>query len=318
MGVSLVASPSRLIIPPRGPVELHQGHPAKHAPPPEREAISSSSRRSLANSCPVLASTPSLLTARDTLGTDTSEIAVLSLQKETDRLEICGARSLLRAIGTKLAADHRSRLAEIRRLKEAAGKKHFWQKLLTVFKYLSIAAGALSGGTLGLCAAALVTIALLVEKKAPRVALALNIAAAAISLGDAARCAVRAISTASQGALASASPGLMSRVGALVDKVTAPLTSLVRASQPWIRISAAACSAGAAVSSGGAAHASAEEMSSQAQGLLASRRCEQDREDAREEIHLARSVSETDIRATRALSDIAAKRADSMLAPLRA
>jgi hypothetical protein len=135
---------------------------------------------------PLSASDPVLTSALDKLGGQISEILVLALEKESTKLETQGATKTIRALGKDLESQHASQLKQMRDAIDASQHKSWWQKLVTVFKVISIAAGALSGGTLGAIAAAMVATAMVLEKTHPKIALGLQLAASALIVSSAA------------------------------------------------------------------------------------------------------------------------------------
>ncbi|HEY3357867.1 MAG TPA: hypothetical protein VGQ83_31740 [Polyangia bacterium] len=254
-----------------------------------------------------------LTAALDKLGGQISEIVLLALEKESTRLERDSAKKTITALGKDLERQHATQLKQMRDAMQAATHKGWLQKLLTVCKIVSAAAGLLSGGALGAIAGALILASMALEKSHPKIALGLQLAAAGLMVGGAAADLVAGAGQAaktSQVALDSATKSVQT-----LDGVTLP------AGVSWQAVAngtAAVAHVGAGVATVGVGYYAGQELHIQADQLRTRELVENDTSERKDGLKDLREVYERDERATGHAHDINRLRSDIATASLRA
>jgi hypothetical protein len=120
------------------------------------------------------------------LGKLSAELALLALETDSTRVGLAASKDVIHALSRFIAVEHAATQEQFRKSMEAAKHKAWWQKFLTVFRVISIAASLATGGMTGVIAASLMVAAWAVEKSHPKVALGLQMAAVALLVTDAA------------------------------------------------------------------------------------------------------------------------------------
>jgi hypothetical protein len=223
-----------------------------------------------------------------------NEVLLLHLTKDANRLEADGARSLVRCVGQQIEAQHQQRLQQLEKAIEAAQSKGWWQSFLNIFKYVSIAASACAG-TVGLVAAGLMLIGTLLERRFPKIALALQSAAAAITLAGAATGLRSALKGAAKAQ--SAAAGTMGVIG---------------------QGTAAGASGGIAVGHAMTAVRSAAEDRATANQLLLQHFIERRRSEQLEQLEHLKELGDFDARASREFLSVIERGADVAAAAVKA
>ena len=218
------------------------------------------------------------------------DIQLLALEHEANQIEAGGARSLIRTRAAKLASAHRERQAQLQKAMDAAKNKSWWQKLLSVFKYVAIAASACTG-VAGAVAAGLMLAATLLEKKYPKLALVLQCAGGAVTLG--------------------------AGIGAFCGAAKAVSTA-GKVAQAAGKLTGAGAAAGGAVATGMRAKYQHDETEADAGGLAAQSVIDLQKAEQRDLLERVKQLYDRDSRATRTFQSIIDRRAQVAAAALRA
>jgi hypothetical protein len=219
------------------------------------------------------------------------ELTLLALEKESNRLGVTASESMLHSFGTYVAAEHVANQEQLRKAIAAASSKSWWQKLLTVFKVIAIAASLATGGTVGAVAAGLMVAAWALEKSHPKVALGLQLAAVGLLVSNAAT----------------------NVVASGVNATTAACAGW----QAGTKYVGGAAMVGCAVGTAMVGHYQAAELRAQSARLLAKELLEQAQQGQRDEIAFIKALLERDARVTRDCVRVGESRHAAAVAAIR-
>jgi hypothetical protein len=262
-------------------VDTGAAPPAAPPPPPTPQA-----------SAPRPTSPAALAAALTKLSGLSGDLLALALEHEGNREEADGARSLIRAAGSRVTLDHQHRQQEIQKAIDAAKNKSWWSDFTAVFRYVAIGAAACTG-VWGLAAAALMTAAVIIQKEHPKIAIGLECTAAAFMLYDAV------------GSIAG---------GATAWGTSATAKGISAGGKDLSAIAFAGLGTGTLMTS----HYEAATETADANRLLWQQLVEQQRGEQRENLDLLKELGALDERATQSFIAIIKGRADLAAAAIRA